>query len=79
MTGGRVVPCCWRNLPQTVPCHWRATGRSAFLGSYFGSSLVTILYRLVAGQPVDVMKSSPHERAAYQLEERFAAWHALHP
>ena len=25
MTGGRVVPCCWRNCPRVVPSFWRLT------------------------------------------------------
>jgi hypothetical protein len=49
-------------------------GRSAFLVSYFGLSLATIIKRAIAGQPIEAMKSSPHERDAYALELRFKDW-----
>ena len=49
-------------------------GRAAFLASYFGASLATILWRAAHGVPIQAMKSSPHEIAAYNLEKRFAAW-----
>jgi hypothetical protein len=48
-------------------------GRTAFLESYFGSSLLTIIKRAIAHEPINVMMSSPHEREAYALESRFAA------
>jgi hypothetical protein len=48
-------------------------GRSAFLASYFGMSLATIIKRAIAGDPIEPMKSSPHEREAYALEARFVA------
>jgi hypothetical protein len=48
-------------------------GRSAFLASYFGLSLATIIKRAIAGDPIEVMNSSPHEREAYELEKRFIA------
>jgi hypothetical protein len=48
-------------------------GRSAFLASYFGLSLATIIKRAIAGEPIEAMKSSPHEREAYELEKRFVA------
>jgi hypothetical protein len=48
-------------------------GRSAFLASYFGLSLATIIKRAIAGEPIEVMQSSPHEREAYALEKRFVA------
>jgi len=54
-------------------------GRDAFLTSYFGLSLAVLFGQIVSRQPVDVMKSSPHEAEAYALEKRFAAWHAAHP
>ena len=54
-------------------------GRSAFLASYFGLSFATILWRLLRGKAINVMNSSPHEKAAYQLERRFSAWIATHP
>jgi hypothetical protein len=40
-------------------------GRQAFLESYFGLSLLTIIKRAIAGEPVNVMMSSPHEKEAY--------------
>ena len=48
-------------------------GRAAFLESYFGMSLLTIIKRAIAREPLNVMMSSPHEQAAYALEKRFAA------
>jgi hypothetical protein len=54
-------------------------GRGPFLASYFGLSLATILWRLVRGVPVNIMQSSPHEVAAYQLEKRFGMWLANNP
>ena len=48
-------------------------GRSAFLASYFGLSLATIIKRAIAGEPIEVMQSSPHEREAYALEKRYIA------
>jgi len=58
---------------------YHTLGRTAFLVSYFGLSLATIIKRVLAGQPVDVMKSSPHEQEAYHLEARFKAWRASNP
>jgi hypothetical protein len=48
-------------------------GRAAFLESYFGLSLLTIIKRAIAREPLNVMMSSPHEQEAYALEKRFAA------
>lgn len=48
-------------------------GRATFLESYFGLSLVTIIKRAIAREPLNVMMSSPHEKEAYALERRFAA------
>jgi hypothetical protein len=48
-------------------------GRATFLESYFGLSLVTIIKRAIAREPINVMMSSPHEQEAYALERRFAA------
>ena len=36
--------------------------------SYFGLSLATIIKRAIAGEPIEAMQSSPHERDAYALE-----------
>lgn len=49
-------------------------GREAFVLSYFGASLATIIKRVIAGEPIDVMKSSPHEVQAYDLAARFKRW-----
>jgi hypothetical protein len=54
-------------------------GRGPFLVSYFGMSLGTILWRAIRGQPLNIMRSSPHEEAAYDLEGRFRTWLAAHP
>lgn len=57
---------------------WQYTlfGKFAFLESYFGLSAATIAYRWATGQPLDVMRSSPHEEQAYNLETRFDSWYA---
>jgi hypothetical protein len=49
-------------------------GREAFLLSYFGMSLATIIKRALKGEPINVMKSSPHENQAYEVEQRFKKW-----
>ena len=51
-------------------------GRKAFVLSYFGMSAATIAKRLMMGQPVAFMQSSPHETEAYNLEQRFDKWFA---
>jgi len=38
-----------------------------------------ILDRLVRGEPLEVMQSSPHENQAYEIAWRFAAWMAANP
>jgi hypothetical protein len=53
-----------------------ALGASAFLTSYFGASAAVIAYRLARRQPLNAMRSSPHETQAYALEARFDAWHS---
>lgn len=50
-------------------------GVTGFLTSYFGLSAAVIAYRLVRRQPLNVMKSSPHEGHAYDVEKRFDRWH----
>jgi hypothetical protein len=50
-------------------------GATGFLVSYFGLSAATIARRLMNREPLDVMRSSPHEEAAYQLEQRFRTWY----
>lgn len=54
-------------------------GRTAFLTSYFGLSLATIIWRVIQGHAINVMSSSPHEKAAYQLQDRFKSWIAQNP
>jgi len=54
-------------------------GRTAFLTSYFGLSLATIIWRVIRGHAINAMSSSPHEKAAYQLENRFKTWIAANP
>jgi hypothetical protein len=67
-------------IHEMVHIHqYHVLGRSAFLASYFGLSLATIVKRLLAGQSLDVMSSSPHEQQAYNLEARFKAWRQSHP
>ncbi|GMV48559.1 MAG: hypothetical protein NBKEAIPA_03383 [Nitrospirae bacterium] len=51
-------------------------GKVAFLESYFGLSGATIAYRWATGQPLNVMRSSPHEEQAYNLQARFNSWYA---
>jgi hypothetical protein len=51
-------------------------GRTRFLTSYFGLSALTIAKRFIMREDLDMMDSSPHERQAYQLEQRFLAWYA---
>ncbi|MBI5876424.1 MAG: hypothetical protein HZB53_02135 [Chloroflexi bacterium] len=54
-------------------------GPSAFLVSYFGLSAATIAKRFVMREPLEYMRSSPHENIAYELEQRFKAWLGKHP
>lgn len=54
-------------------------GPTNFLISYFGLSAATIAWRLVRGQPINVMESSPHETQAYDIGRRFATWLAANP
>jgi hypothetical protein len=54
-------------------------GASAFLISYFGLSAATIAKRFVMREPLEPMRSSPHENIAYELEQRFKTWLAKHP
>lgn len=50
-------------------------GPTTFLASYFGTSAATIAWRFMNREPLEVMRSSPHEEQGYQLEERFREWH----
>ena len=58
---------------------YRKLGRAAFVKSYFGASLATIIKRAIAGQPIEADRSSPHEEAAYRLEARFKDWRGKNP
>lgn len=51
-----------------------AVGTTTFLASYFGLSAATIAERLLRRQPMDVMRSSPHETEAYAIGARFGQW-----
>ena len=54
-------------------------GKTGFLVSYFGTSASTIAYRWVRRLPLNPMKSSPHEKQAYDLETRFRSWYMGDP
>ncbi len=54
-------------------------GASAFLVSYFGLSAATIAKRFIMREPLEPMRSSPHENIAYELEQRFKTWLGRHP
>jgi hypothetical protein len=58
---------------------YAALGRTAFLTSYFGLSALTIAKRFIMREPINMMRSSPHENQAYDLEQRFLTWYAAHP
>lgn len=47
---------------------------ATFFVHYFGESALEIWKRLIAGQPLNVMKSNPDEMQAYAVGERFQAW-----
>ena len=62
-------------IHEMVHIHqYKTLGREAFLLSYFGLSLATIIKRALKGEPIEAMKSSPHEEQAYALENRFKKW-----
>lgn len=54
---------------------YTALGKAGFLASYFGASAFVIVGRLLAGEPLEPMRSNPHESAAYALEARFNSWY----
>jgi hypothetical protein len=54
-------------------------GATAFLVSYFGLSAATIAWRFINREPLNMMRSSPHEEQAYNIESRFMSWLASHP
>jgi hypothetical protein len=67
-------------IHELVHIHqYKKLGRKAFLTSYFGLSLATIIKRAIAGEPIEAMQSSPHEADAYALEDRFKRWRAANP
>lgn len=53
---------------------YRRLGVTGFLLSYFGMSALTVLKRLIQRKPIDAMRSSPHEREAYAVGDRFGQW-----
>ncbi|MFL5930159.1 MAG: hypothetical protein ACJ75P_02780 [Gaiellaceae bacterium] len=57
---------------------YATTGRTHFLTSYFGLSALTIAKRFIMREPINMMRSSPHENQAYDLEQRFLEWYATH-
>lgn len=76
----QVVPAVSTYVHEMVHIdQYDRAGRTAFLTSYFGLSLATIIWRVIHGHAINVMSSSPHEKAAYQLEGRFSAWIAKNP
>lgn len=50
-------------------------GEILFLVSYFGASAAEIARRWLMRQPLNPMRSSPHEAQAYALAARFDRWH----
>lgn len=67
-------------IHEMVHIHqYRMLGRAAFIASYFGMSLATVVSRFVRGLPINSHRSNPYEEQAYQLEERFRAWRARNP
>lgn len=83
MTLGRRI--FFRTLTPTIYAHelvhvvqYRRLGVTGFLISYFGLSALTVLRRLIQRKPLNVMQSSPHEREAYAVGRRFAAWCTAH-
>ncbi|MGH3135180.1 MAG: hypothetical protein ACRDPV_01635 [Gaiellaceae bacterium] len=58
---------------------YAALGRTRFLVSYFGLSAATIAKRFIMREPINMMRSSPHENQAYDLEQRFLTWYAANP
>lgn len=53
---------------------YRRSGVTGFLLSYFGMSALTVLKRLIQRKPINAMRSSPQERAAYAVGDRFDRW-----
>jgi Domain of unknown function (DUF4157) len=54
---------------------YRILGRTGFLVSYFGTSAGTIAWRWLKRLPLNPMESSPHEKQAYDLADRFRSWY----
>lgn len=57
---------------------YNAIGTTPFLTSYFGLSAITIAYRFIRQEDLEVMESSPHEEQAYNVESRFEDWYRSH-
>lgn len=79
MTLGRRI--FFRKLTPAVFAHelvhvvqYRRYGVTGFLLSYFGMSALTVLRRMIQRKPLNAMRSSPHERQAYAIGQRFATW-----
>jgi len=53
---------------------YKVFGRTSFLTTYFGLSAATIATRWLRRKPMVPMKSSPHEKSAYAIDDRFCAW-----
>jgi hypothetical protein len=53
---------------------YKVLGRTQFLTSYFGLSAATIAYRWIRRKPTVPMESSPHEKSAYAIDDRFCNW-----
>lgn len=66
-------------IHELVHVHQYAKGVTSFLVGYFGMSIWTILKRIVNREPLQIMRSSPHEDAAYELGKRFMDWYSKNP
>jgi hypothetical protein len=76
----QVVPAMNTYVHEMVHIdQYNRVGRNIFIMSYFGLSPATMLWRVINHHPVNAMNSSPHEKAAYQLEGRFSVWIANNP
>lgn len=53
---------------------YKTFGRTDFLTTYFGLSAATIAYRWVRRRPTVPTRSSPHEKSAYAIDDRFCTW-----
>lgn len=71
--GARITPRLYAHELVHVEQYGRL-GVTGFLLSYFGMSALTVLRRMIQRKPLQVMKSSPHERQAYAIDQRFDTW-----